>query len=398
MTELRRAVGPLGLSLYGIGVTVGAGIYALIGEAAGLAGQWTPLAFVIACALAGVTALSYAELSTRHPESAGEAAYVASGLRRRWLAAAAGYGVAFTGMISSATILRGFAGYLAEFVVLPDWLTMAALITVLAGVALWGVRQTVMAAAVVTLIEVAGLIFVIVAAAPQAVTDPLQIDAPLRAAGLLQASVLAFFAFIGFEDIVNMAEEARRPHRDMPIAIGATLAAALVLYTLVAWTATAIVPGAELAASGAPLARVVEAALGGGGRLIAGVALIAMVNGVLIQMVMAARVLYGLSRRGLAPDALSDVHARARTPHVATLTAAGVIAVLALSAPIATLAEATSLVTLAVFTLVNLSLAAIRVRGDVSAERVFVAPAWTPALGAAASLAMLAAALTLRLI
>lgn len=392
MTQLRRSVGPVGLSLYGMGVTIGAGIYVLVGEMAGLAGDWTALAFLLASVLAGLTAGSYAELATRFPEAAGEAAYVRGGLHNPLLSATAAYGVTLTGIVSSATLLRGFSGYFREFLQIPDAVIILAMLAVLTLISIWGVRQTVWTTGAVTLLAVAGLIFVIFAAAPAAVARPLP-DTPFRPEALLHASVLGFFAFIGFEDIVNLAEEVKRPARDLPVAIAATLVMTAVLYALVAWVATAQLPGEALSGSEAPLSRVVEAAIGTGGRVVASLAMFAIVIGVLVQLTMAARVLFGLARRRWAPGFFFQVHPATRTPHRATLLAALLIAVLALTAPLSVLAKATSLITLFVFTLINVALLAIKWRGEPEEGEIFQVPVLVPALGAAASLGVSVAAL-----
>ncbi len=384
MAELRRVLGPISLSVYGIGVTIGAGIYAVTGEIAGLAGEWTPAAFLAACIAAMFSALSYAEMATRHPESAGEGAYVAQGLRSRPLSIFTGYAVALSGLISSAAILRGFAGYFTEFATWPIPLVMLGVLAILTAAALWGVREAVWAAGIVTVIEVAGLVIVVVAGWPEAVKSPsvMTLSNAPAFTGFAAAMSLAFFAFVGFEDIVNMAEEARQPERTLPIAIGTTLGAALVLYGLIGWVSVSAVGPETLAASPAPLARVVEAGLGGNsGDILAAIALIAMVNGVLVQILMASRVLYGMARRGSGPRVLALVHPSRRTPHVATLVSAAVVAMLALAAPLSILAQGTVFVVLVVFVLVNAALIMTKRRAEISDHAYFTAPGWAPVVG-----------------
>ncbi|WP_417471185.1 APC family permease [Maricaulis sp.] len=389
MTQLKRVIGLPGLCLYGIGVTLGAGIYALVGEIAGLAGLYAPWAFILAGTLAAFTGLSYAELGSRYPESAGEAAYLDYGFKRRWLTAAAGYGVALSGAISSAVVLHGFAGYLGALVPVPGWMAILGALVVLVAVASWGVRASVWIAGVITLVEAGGLILIIAVAAPGAIAAPAPPDyGPVPWAGLFAASVMAFFAFIGFEDIANMAEEVKRPRRTLPLAILITLSVSAVIYLAVAWVAVRALPPEVLAREGGPLAAVFEQATGLNGDSIAVIALLAMVNGALVQIVMVARVLYGLAKRGLAPAALAAVHPGRRTPVVATLLAGGVIAVLAMSGALGPLAMAASTVTLLVFSLVNAALLALRLRGEPGAPGSFRAPIWVPAVGLTASLAV----------
>ncbi|SDM57153.1 Amino acid transporter [Maricaulis salignorans] len=387
MTRLNRVIGLPGLCLYGIGVTLGAGIYALVGEIAGLAGLYAPWAFVLAGALAAFTGLSYAELGSRYPESAGEAAYLAHGFKRRWLTAAAGYGVALSGAISSAVVLHGFAGYLGALAPVPAWMAISGALAILVLIAIWGVRQSIMIAGIITLIEAGGLILIIAVATPGAITAPPPVDiGPVPWSGLFAASVMAFFAFIGFEDIANMAEEVKRPRRTLPLAILITLSVSSVIYLAVAWVAVRALPPDVLAGEGGPLAAVFEHATGLNGDGIAAIALLAMVNGALVQIVMVARVLYGLAQRGLAPSALGGVHPVRRTPVMATLIAAVAIAIFAMSGALGTLAIAASTVTLLVFSLVNAALLALRLRGEAGVTGSFSAPIWVPAVGLVASL------------
>jgi len=207
--------------------------------------------------------------------------------------------------------------------------------------------------------------------------------------GVFAGAVLAFYAFIGFEDIVNVAEEVKDPARTMPIAIVATLVIAGGLYLAVSITALAVLPLVELAGAEAPLA-LVYAAGGGDARILGAIAVLATVNGVLVQMVMASRVLVGLSRQGSLPAVLGRVHPITRTPVVATVLVVSVILVLALSFSIATLAGTTSLVTLAVFALCNLALWRLKRRGGPVPQEVPTLPIWLPLIGAVVSLAVLA--------
>lgn len=388
MTKLNRVIGLPGLCLYGIGVTLGAGIYALVGEISGLAGLYAPWAFILAGMLAAFTGLSYAELGSRYPESAGEAAYLAHGFKRRWLTAAAGYGVALSGSISSAVVLHGFAGYLSELAPVPGWIAILGALAVLVLIAIWGVRQSIMIAGIITLLEAGGLILIIAVAAPGALSAPPPDFGPVPWSGLFAASVMAFFAFIGFEDIANMAEEVKRPRRTMPLAILITLSVSSVIYLAVAWVSVRSLPLDVLANESGPLSAVFEHATGLDGAGIAVIALLAMVNGALVQIVMVARVLYGLAKRGLAPAALGVVHSARRTPVLATLVAGSAIAIFAMSGALGPLAMAASIVTLLVFSLVNAALLALRLRRELPASESFSVPIWVPAVGLTASLAV----------
>lgn len=391
MSELNRVIGLRGLTLYGVGVTLGAGIYALVGEMAGLAGSWAPLSFLFAGVLAGLTGLSYAELGSRFPESAGEAAYVDHGFSRRWLTGLAGYGVALSGTISSAVVLHGFAGYLDAIVAVPAWIAILGALLILSAVVMWGVRESIWMAGIITVIEAAGLLLIIVTGAPGALSAPppeLAAAPGLPWAGGFAASVMAFYAFIGFEDIANMAEEVKDPRRNLPLAILITLGVSSLIYIAVSFVAVRSLPPEVLAEEGGPLAAVFEAVTGLPGEGIAWIALLAMANGAMVQIVMVSRVLYGLARRGLGPQVLASVHPVRRTPIPATLLAALAIAVLALSGALGPLAIAASTVTLLVFAMVNAALLAVRRRGEPLPEGGFSAPLWAPVLGLVASIAV----------
>ncbi len=356
------------LVLYGLGTTIGAGIYALVGKVAGNAGLHAPFAFLLSAALVAFSAFSFGELASRLPRSAGEAVYVHEGFGLRWLALAVGLLVILAGTVSCATLARGFVGYFQELIDLPAWLGVLLVVAVLGAVAVWGITESATLAALVTLVETGGLIFVVwsgrgaLAALPDLWP---QIVPPLEGGvwlGMLSAVVVAFYAFIGFEDMVNVAEEVKDVERNMPRAILLTLALTSLLYFLVGLVAVLAVPVAELAASDAPLALFIQRTTGGSGAWISLVALVAVLNGALIQIIMAARVLYGLSARGWLPPLFAQVHPRRRTPVKATLTVCAAVMAFALLLPLETLARGTALVTLLIFAVVNLALWRLKAR------------------------------------
>lgn len=260
-TSLRRRLGLVLLVLYGTGITIGAGIYVLIGAVAGRAGLYTPWAFLLAAIVMGLTVASYAELCSRFPVAAGEAAYVRAAFGTRWLSTLTGLVMIGTAVIASATVAIGASGYVAQFVDWPRGAVVAGIIVLLGAVSAWGVLESVLLASLFTLIEVGGLVAIVamglVSGAP--VGDSLLALPPLDTSvwsGVGFASLLAFFAFIGFEDLTNMAEETVKPEQVMPRALAATLAITTLLYMLVAAVAVTTVAPAELAASPAPLSLV----------------------------------------------------------------------------------------------------------------------------------------------
>lgn len=365
---LRRRVGLSLLILYGVGVMVGAGIYVLVGKVAGVAGVLTPLSFVVAGVAAALSALSFAELSARIPESAGEAAYVRSAFGVGWLGDCVGVAVACVGVISAAAILKGGVGYLAAFIDMPRfWLEI--LVGLLLGfIALVGVLESLVFAAILTLVEIVGLLLIVGAGFNAEPVTPLvemvDFGALLQGGGpmLLAAALLAFFAFIGFEDMVNLAEETIDPVRTMPRGIVGAILITTLLYVLVAVAAIRAVDTQLLAESERPLALVFEAGTGWSPDTIIVIAVSATLNGVLAQIVMAARVLYGLGRRNRLfawAHATSD---RLGTPVAATAVVTLIIVALALSAPIEKLAQVTTHILLCIFVVVNLALLALKRR------------------------------------
>ncbi|MDA0305234.1 MAG: amino acid permease [Proteobacteria bacterium] len=389
-TGLRRRLNLPLLTLYGLGTTVGAGIYVLVGKVAGRAGEFAPVSFLAAAVLAGFTAWSYAELSSRFPKSAGEAVYVRQGLKREYLARLVGFLVIATGVVSSATLAQGFAGYFGQLVAVPDPLATVAVILVLALVAAWGIGESVMIASLLTVLEVFGLLMVVWAGRDvlsdgssilDTLTPPLAV---VPWAGILGGSFLAFFAFIGFEDIVNVAEEVRDERRTLPLAIGLTLALTMVLYFVVVVIAVRSMPLDALRQSGAPLVEIFEHQTGRPGTVLKLIGTFAVINGALIQIIMASRVLYGMASQGWMPRVLASVHRKTRTPLHATAVIATLILLLALLFDLELLAEVTTLIILGVFTLVNVALVQLKRRGP-PPQGCLSIPFWAPVAGAVVS-------------
>ncbi len=390
--ELKRSLSLPLLVLYGLGTTVGAGIYALVGEVAGRAGMRAPWSFAVASLLAAFTAGSFAELSSRLPRSAGEAEYVREGLGSLRLATVVGLLVVLAGTVSAATIANGFAGYLLDAVAVPRTAALLGLVVVLGLVAAWGITQAVWVASVVTALEIAGLLAVTVAAGDSFASLPARWPELRPEAGdwrpLFAGALLAFYAFLGFEDMVNVAEEVKRVRRTLPLAIGITLVVTTTLYVVVGLACVLTVPPPELRASGAPLALVFERASGASPAAIRLVGIVAMVNGALVQVIMASRVLYGLGRRGALPPRLARVSPRTHTPLLATGAVTLGVAVFALALPLAPLAELTSVLTLVVFALCNLALVLLKRRApEAPGMRV---PGWVPIVGFLVSAGFLA--------
>ena len=395
---LKRSLNLPLVVLYGLGVTIGAGIYVLVGATAGVAGVYAPLSFALAALVMLPSACAFAELVGRYPVSAGEAAYVRAGLNSQTLSVIVGLMVVCVGTVSAAAICIGSVGYIRQFVDLPGGVLIPIVVLAMTSVAAWGVRESVTFAAAMTLIEIVGLIVIIGggflgAGSTDRVASMELPDLSLSqlAFGVVGGGVLAFFAFIGFEDLVNMAEETESPAATMPRAIFLTLVISTLLYVLVAIVAVMNVPVAHLADSEAPLSLVFQQTTGLPAGAISSIAIIATLNGVIVQIIMASRVIYGLSRQGSLPAVLGRVSALTHTPLLATALVGTCVMLLATAVPLRGLAEATSQITLTIFALVNVSLLAIKWRGEPAPANVFVAPPWIPVAGLLSCLAFLVA-------
>lgn len=388
---LKRRIGLGLLTAYGVGVMIGAGIYVLIGAVAGQAGVWAPLSFLIAGLIAAPTALSYAEYTTRIPKAAGEAAFVGSGLASPAMALLVGLVIVMAGTVSAGAVLRGGVGYLASVVPISSVVLVLALGAGLTVVAIIGVLESLALAALFTLVEVFGLGFVVWAGMSAEPVVALSAPPALHWPLLLSGAVLAFFAFIGFEDIVNMAEEVQRPERTLPLAILMSLGVTSVIYAVVAYAAVRAVPVGDLAASQSPLTLVWQVGRGSDGAFLAVIAAIAAMNGVLAQIVMAARVLFGLGRTHNSLALFSTASVRFGTPILATGLVGAAVVLCAWFLSVVDLAELTTLLLLSVFVLVNLSLILEKRRAPQAPFRV---PMAVPVVGLFLSLGALAVSLS----
>ena len=394
--KLRRDITLPLLVLYGLGITIGAGIYVLIGAASAQAGQYAPSAFLFAAFVMGFSALSFAELSGRVPQAAGEAVYVDAGIGWNWLTLATGLLIICSATIAGAAISLGCAGYIAELIPLPIPLIAALVILSMGAIATRGVKESVSFAAILTVIEVLGLVAIIAAGIlhkPDLFTElpsafPSLTDREAFA-GILGASLIAFFAFIGFDDVVNLVEETRDPAKVMPKAIILSLLAVTVIYFLVVFVAVQTVSVERLSTSNAPLGLLFEDLTGLPPLGITLIAIVATINGVVIEIIMAARVIYGLGRKGRLPEILCKVNPTTKVPLNATLLVTVIMLASALFVPLKELVDWTSQMILLAFALVNLSLLLIKLRGTPAPENIFLVPIVCPILGVVTCLLLL---------
>lgn len=383
--QLSRRIGLPLLVFYGIGTILGAGIYVLVGKVAGYAGMQTPLAFVVAALLAGLTAFSYAELATRFPKSAGEAIYIEAAFHRPKLSLLIGLLIVLMAITSIATLLNGLTGYFNELIPTPGWLVVLLGISILGAIVIWGIAESVWLASIMTLVEIAGLFIIIWVArdgwalSAEVWPELLQLNESVIWAGILSGAFIAFYAFIGFEDMVNIAEEVVEPERVMPTAIIIALVVTTALYFVVALLAILAVNPQMLSHSDAPLAMIYRLKTGEAPYVITLISLVSITNGVLIQLIMSSRILYGLSRQHWLPAQLSRVNPVTHTPISAILLVCLLALVFALWLPVVSLAQLTSLITLSVFTLINLALWTIKRRAVL--HNGFCVPRWVPLCG-----------------
>lgn len=364
--KLKRSLGLPLVALYGLGNILGAGIYVLVGKVAGFAGTSTTLAFILAMIIAGFTAFSYMELSGRYPVSASVSVYLHKAFGKRWLSILIGLAMVAGGVASAAALSQGFAGYLGSFINIPTPVASVGLICLLGVITLKGIGESAKTAAIFTVVEILGLGLIIwfgkTAFGEVDTAALLTIDPKVGVGGLIAGTFLAFYAFIGFEDMVNVAEESKNPRRTMPLAILFSLVASTVLYLLVVIVATTLVSPSELANSSAPLTLVFEKSGASNAQLLSLIGMVATINGVIVQIIMGSRILYGLARQGWLSSRLAEVNKQHRTPATATLVILSLMIAGTLLLPLVSLAQLTSLLVLSIFMLVNVSLIVIKRR------------------------------------
>jgi APA family basic amino acid/polyamine antiporter len=364
---LRRALGMWQVSIAGIGVILGAGVYALIGPAAGSAGSAVWLAFVIAGAAAGLTAYSYARLGSMRPRNSPEFQYTALAFGPR-TGFVAGWMMLAADLLAAATVALGFGGYLGHLTGTTTVTGALILLAVVGTIMVAGIAESVALAIALTIVEVAGLLFIALVGVPSWL-GPDYADMPRGLEGVWGAASLIFFAYLGFDELGNFAEEMRHPERDLGRALAIAMVASTAIYVLVAISAVALVPWRELAASPAPLALVASRALGPrAGAALGVVALAATANTVLLLLVASSRSIYGMAAAGVLPPRLGQV-GRTATPWAATLLVLVVTSALLLAGSLSQVAAMTDAAVLSSFVLVNLSLGWLGCRGRLAGGR-----------------------------
>lgn len=405
-SNLKRNVDLFQAVMYGVGLILGAGIYVLIGDVAAIAGNAMWISFGIAAIIAAFTGLSYAELSSMFPKSAAEYVFVKNAFQKKMIAFVAGWLIIFVAIVSSAAVAIGFSGYLTIF--FPQFepvLLAVALIIGLSAVNFVGIRESMWMNTTFTLIELAGLAIVVIAAVllgSFSQEDYFELPAasasfPLSFGAILAGAGLVFFAYYGFENLANVAEETKNASKTIPKALIISIITTTVIYILVAMSAIALVGWENLSFSDAPLALVTEKAFGKIGVIVlSAIALFATSNTVLMMLVAGSRIVFGMAKERALPTALGRIHFRTKTPWSAIVltTLLTIVAVVFSGGSILMLANIAVFAIFMVYAAVNMSLIWLRYKHP-QLDRPFKSPisiGWFPVLaglGLATSLAML---------
>ncbi|MCL9682660.1 APC family permease [Legionella maioricensis] len=386
-TGLIRALGLSALIIYGVGDILGAGIYAIVGKIAGHAGSLTWLSFAIAMGIVFLTALTYGELGSRFPRSGGVSVYIQEAFDSQWLSILAGLLLLSATILSMSTLSHAFVGYLNTFGFnIPNWLGVSGFLSILLLINLRGIKQSSLANVISTSVEVSGLLIVLVLGFWYLATTHVEVmvtpgERMPRIGDVFQGAALAFFAFTGFEDLANVAEEVKQPEKNIPRAILSSIATAGILYLAVSWVATAIIPPSQLSHSDSPLLDVVSKSYPAMPQyLFSIIAIFAVSNTTLLNYITASRLLYGMSKSNLLPQFLQTIHSKFHTPYIAILLIYPLVLGFSLTGTLAGLASSTSTIVLLVFSLSSIAL--VKIKWDEGKEKsdakIFKIPLFVP--------------------
>lgn len=359
MVELERSLSLWQITLMSIGVILGAGIYVVIGEAAGLAGNAVWLSFILAAVVASFTGLSYVELASRFPTAAAEYTYVEESFGKR-LAWVTGWMIIAGSIIGSATVALGFSRYLSAIIHTPVITTALVTLLVIGFILFLGVQETASVTIIFTIIEVIGLIIVIFIGIPSLGS----VDYTLMAEGirgLLQAGVLIFFGYIGFEGITRLANETKQPEKTIPKAILISIGVTTIMYILVGLAAVSVVPWNELASSKAPLALVAQNVFGEQSFLaLSVIALFSTFNTSLAMLLSGSRIVYGMADQQGLPKIFTRVSSRTKSPWVAIIAVVLASLIFLFIGDVAVVANLTNFTIFVVFIIVNATVIYLR--------------------------------------
>jgi len=326
MKSLKRNLGLLEVTFSGLGIILGAGIYALIGQAASSSGNALWLSFLIASLIASFTALSYAELSSMFPRSSAEYVYVKNAMGDK-IAFTIGWLIIFSGILSASAVSVGFANYLGTLFNLPQIYASIALIIILSLVLFIGIKESAWVAIIFTALEAFGILIIVYVGLPFIGSVNYMEMGPLGWEGIFAAAALIFFAYLGFEDIVKLSDETKEPHKIIPQGLILAIIISTVLYVLTAISSVSVLGWEALSSSAAPFSDIAFSSLGANGALLLSfIALFATSNTVLLSLLASSRIVYGMASSNSLPSILGRVHSTTRTPWVSIL-AVGLIAI-----------------------------------------------------------------------
>ena len=388
--RLKRTIGLFQATVFGIGLILGAGIYSIIGEAAGIAGNIVWISFIIAGLLALIIGLSYAELSSIFSKSAAEYLFVREAFDNEFLSLSVGYIVIFVVVSSAASVAVGFSGYMAIFIPhIPEIIIAIILIGLLSAVNFYGISESINLNILFTFIEIGGLLFIIIAAIATGqihnidyFENSINSSSSLHPSAIfgliLSAAGLIFFAFFGFENIVNIADETKIPNKTIPKALLITIIVTIVIYILVAISAISLVGWHDLYLSEAPLATAAKKASGTLGIFILSIiALFATSNTVLMMLISGSRLIYGISndRKSMLPNIFSKVHSKRRTPWLSIFIVMfiAIMVVVLFKGTLSIIAGVTVFCILIVYIIINIALIRLRYKKS-KLDRQFTSP------------------------
>ncbi len=395
--QLERSLTLKDTTLFGVGVMLGAGIYAIIGEAAGHSGNLLWLAFLVAAGTAFLTAMSYAEFVSRFPDAGGSFEYIKQGLGEKF-AYCAGILIFFTGIVAAAAIAISFADYFSQLLETPDWITVIGIIAAMALVNIVGVQSSSGFNAIATVVTLIGLLVVIGCAIPDWGEAKLFEAPPTGYIGIFGAAALVFFSFVGFEDLVKMAEETKDARRTLPKALMISAIVVLVVYLLVAISAVAVLDWEKLADSDGPLSAVIETRLGRYGAIgLAVVALFATSKTILSNILGTSRLLYDIARDSEVTwlKKLTHIPEKMNTPVAAIILVTVLAMAFGLIGNLSVVASISNAFIMTVFATVNIALIAFRVKNPDAEKPPFRIPGSVgrvpiiPVLGVLATLTLL---------
>ena len=354
---LKRTLGLGQITASGVGIIIGAGIYVLLGAATAEAGSAVWIAFLVAGLLSALTALSYSELASMFPNAGAEYDYTRR-VAPKWLAFVVGWVMIAGLVVAAAAVALGFASYLRYFVDIPVRVGAWILLAVVTSVALAGIEQSARLTVTLSLIQVGGLIAIVAIGVPHVGDHDL--TAGSSTAGVVTAAALVFFAFVGFDEVITLAEETTDPARTVPRALLLALGLSTVLYIGVAISAISVLGPEALGSSEQPLADVVGEAIGPvSAAVVAVVAMVATTNTSLLAVTAASRLQYGMADTGALPALFGRLNGR-RAPGVAIVVTAAVAAVFVILGDLALVASVTDFSVYVVFIAVNLTVILLR--------------------------------------